>query len=330
MSVNYLHSLPASALFHGQHKLRHPLALYNSSLGAVSGAFGQVLKYHWLEFEHFHRTVEATEDYFVQNAEHLLKAQRELLYALMEHIDDCYSVMKSFVDPSGVSAKAAKQKFNEQYLELAGFDGVAQFKSHIAAYRTEYLAPLVNGLKHRGCRLRLVHFYNTQELRLGYYLEDAHADGIIGPAESLHDGGDTAFSFYRDLLFHFYHVHLISSALTGVLKAFLKDHHNITLEFEKREGYEEWTSLTKDLSKLYRSYFPDEVGSCYGTFFPKELKAVNPSLDTHFEEGELVAMRISYPGENGWLMWPFIMRWGNHWLGDGMTTSYRVPYLRGT
>ena len=92
-----LHSHFQIPLFYRDYKLRHPLGIYNLSLGEVFFEFREVLD----ELEVFesnapHIRQKIAEDW----GDKLLSKQRQLLYAIMEHMDDCRNILKSFFPPN--------------------------------------------------------------------------------------------------------------------------------------------------------------------------------------------------------------------------------------
>ncbi len=85
---NCLRSLPDCALHHSEHKLRHPIGIYSLSLGRVVQAFKVVLD----ENEKIYQTPIDSNCQCNFETVALLKAQQELLDALMAHIDDCFQI----------------------------------------------------------------------------------------------------------------------------------------------------------------------------------------------------------------------------------------------
>src|SRR5690349_13081593 len=110
VGVNYLVNVPETMSFHEQHGLRHPFSIYHVSLRAVTDGFAHVLE----EYNHEIEVYTAETD--VKLFKRLLRAQRHLLYSLREHIDDCYSVFKTLVDPAHVTKKIV---FTDKYLQAA-------------------------------------------------------------------------------------------------------------------------------------------------------------------------------------------------------------------
>lgn len=72
---NYLHNMPEAALHHTKHSLRHPLAIYNKSIGRTINAFIAVLD----EVETLHMTSLKSDGNINFDLAPLLKAQKELL-----------------------------------------------------------------------------------------------------------------------------------------------------------------------------------------------------------------------------------------------------------
>ena len=108
-------------------------------------------------------------------------ATDSLLDALMEHFDDCENVLDCYL---GKESQKLKKK-------------IVKWK----IYR-DHVGKIVNQIKHQQRRVRTILFYGPDWAVPGYFIEGPLPGKIIGPDPSIHPGGDTAFSFRRNLLFH--------------------------------------------------------------------------------------------------------------------------------
>src|SRR6266480_1080236 len=97
---NYLHSLPDIVLHHTDHDLRHPLAIYNVSLSRVTQAFQDTLD----ENDKVYQAPAKKDGEIDIDTRPLLKAQQELLEALLAHIDDGYQIFRA-LHPMSRSSK---------------------------------------------------------------------------------------------------------------------------------------------------------------------------------------------------------------------------------
>src|SRR5262245_18275161 len=100
----------------------------------------------------------------------------------MEHMDDCANILKVFYPPS---TRISTDK--------------TLFGSGLSKGYRIHIGKLVNHLKHNQGRLRSIIFFNNTDVFPGYFVEGVNAQGALGPADHIHEGGNTAFSFARDL-----------------------------------------------------------------------------------------------------------------------------------
>jgi hypothetical protein len=312
-AVNYLGEIPAAYVFLNQHARRHPLAIYNVSLHQLADHVSQLLNQYFETHRHIEEKGDAPGE--GEHYARLLGAQGRLIHSLREHVDDCYLILACLVDPAGVPPKAAKKRFTEQWLEAAGFPTLGSFGQSIVEYRHGYLSPLVNGLKHKQCRLRGVFFHKRLDVRLGYYLEEPDADGVPGPSLAVHKDGNSAFSFARDILFNLYHVYYISEMLIEAVKGALRQYHSFSLKPRTAEPENEgWVNLLRQAAKIRPSVFPDEVDKPFPYFT--------------FIEGEKAEAVLMYPVTMIPLSFPPGMRISGIFIGDGVTQTFKLPYVK--
>ena len=165
-AINYLGQIPSHFHFINQHTRRAPLAIYNVSVEQLAADFEKALDEYesTLNFISSHERNMPTGDDFYRG---LLDAQKSVILSLQAHIDDCYSILASLVDPAIVPHKANKIRFADKWLEAVNFPTLSSFSVAVAECRGNRLAALVNGLKNRQNRLRGIFFHNSNEVRLG-------------------------------------------------------------------------------------------------------------------------------------------------------------------
>lgn len=249
-AVNHLVNIPDAYLHHEKHNLRHPFSIYHGSLRAVTEAFAEVVQKYNHELELY---LERGEVEFYKS---LLHAQRELLYRIREHIDDCYSVFKTLVHPALVTKKV---KFTDKYLTAANFKELDGFNDSISFYKGDYLSPLVNNMKHNHARLQGFYFHGSDEIRLGYFLEEIGKDMVIGPSPRVHKDGNSAFSFSRDISFNLFALYHISEQLVASVRSYLTETYNFDLLPSNQTGYDEIRQVVEGVSAIKQKFFPDEL-----------------------------------------------------------------------
>jgi hypothetical protein len=146
----------------------------------------------------------------------LLQAQENLLRFLQEHLDDCYLILKSLIDPAKAKSKS---KFASQYLDTTDLPWAKSFIHATAEYK--HSLDIANKLKHQQGRLRGIGVESGGLVRLGYFLEEHHGAGVIGPSREIHPNGG-AFSFARDLPLRLFHVYACSEKLVRAIERAMK------------------------------------------------------------------------------------------------------------
>lgn len=288
-----LQSIGAVPTYHERYGMRHPLASYNLSLLQVTKRINTTLD--TLEEIQSRREFEnqSNTDWEVQ----LIEATDRMLYALMEHIDDCNGIIRSFFASSNDS------NFKKIY---------KTFKESVAPYRN-HIGSIVNYLKHNQGRLRAICFSWPSGASLGYFVEGPIAGGGLGPVSTIHPNEDTAFSYNRDIPYHLCSLFAVSAHLATAL-------HTVDsrLIFSKivATNVKRPTELSQALEKaasLPIIFFEDEgdkgvpkitAGNRYFTIdYPaNRAKPYTPPNGSK--------VRVSY-------------------RGDGVTRTYKVPYYNG-
>ena len=314
-ALNYLGNIPDSCYFLNQHARRPPAGIYNVSIEQLVTDFSTLLNQYFSTREFIRNNVEQLpngEDYY----EGLLKAQKDLIHSLQAHVDDCYAILATLIDPASVPSRVTRIRFTDRWLDSIGFPTLNGFKNAISEYRDGYLAHLVNGLKHRQNRLRGIFFHNSREVRLGYYLEEPDSAGIPGPAFNLHDDGNSAFSFAKDILFNLYHVYYISEMLVDALVGALNYYHSLTLTAQRlTPETDKWLDVLISAGKIQPQVFPNELDKPY------------PYFDFTENAGDQ-SLTLMYPVTLIPLKFPQGMRVMGIFKADGVSKTFRIPYLK--
>lgn len=321
-ALNYLGEIPKQYLYLNHYARRHPLGIYNVSLEQLEKDFDKLLAEYFesLKFLRGNVHIDGTliRDNLNEGYSDLLEAQKNLIHSLRSHIDDCYSVLASLVDAANQPNKAANIIFTDRWLKAINFPSLGGFNASISFYKNDYLAPLVNGLKHRQSRLRGLFFYKYGHVRLGYFLEEPDVDGIAGPSPNVHKDRNSAFSFGRDIIFNIYHVYFISEMLVDAVKSALHHYHSYSLNPEKSESRnEKWLNILRKASAIHSSAFPDEIERSFACL-------------TFSGQGKQSSSVLRYPV----LMFPPRFPRGMRIMStihlDGVGLSYKLPYVQMT
>lgn len=252
-AVNFLGEIPEGLLFHDKWPSRHPLGIYQTSLGRLLETFRTVLEQYGAERQHFLAT-KKTGDY-----KRLLDAQRSHVYALREHVDDCSLVLRTLIDPT---KHPARGHVVDPFLRQVPLPGFRKYQSGVGGFRDDYIGPIVNGLKHRNAQLRPIVLYGTlhQWASPGYYVEEPWGDGALGPSWLVHRDGNSGLSFSRDILFNFYSVYEISEELVRCVRVALQAWYGISpQERQRSDAVPGWDDLARAMAKVDYEPFPNEI-----------------------------------------------------------------------
>jgi hypothetical protein len=171
---------------------------------------------------------------------------------------------------------------------------------------------LVNRVKHEHGQIRCVAFSDGSLQSAGYYLEGLDAQGVAMPDPSVHPG-NTAFSFNRDLRYHFIQLFEIGSALKGALTSALRAQKLRAVESTYKSTSEEFTSIAERVSNLPQVVLPDEPAK------------PTPSVLARRDADDVV-LSVTYPSLTK-LVSPATIRFTTFISLDGGPLSYRVPYF---
>lgn len=313
-AVNYLGHIPDDFYFINQHARRSPLGIYNVSIEQLVTNFSDLLDEYFqarVFIRENGKKLPDGEEYYVR----LLRAQKELIYSLQAHIDDCYGILASLVDPAIVTGNLARIRFTDRWLDAIGYPTLDHFKKSISEYRDSYLGHLVNGLKHRQNRLRGVFFCDAIEARLGYYLEEPDTHGIPGPSFNLHEDGNSAFSFAKDILFNLYHVYYVSEILVEAIIGALQHYHSFTLSHQAVSSKDKWLEIFSRAIRIQPEVFPNELDKPY-------------PYCSFTEDNDDQAVVLMYPVTLIPLRFPQGMKIVGLFTADGVSREFRIPYLK--
>ena len=209
-----LHRLPDIAFHHFAYELRHPIGIYRKSISEIDGQFQAV--FSGLD----DIATEFYETGAISRFDALLRDYKRLLFALREHIDNCYLILQSLTPVD--EALLSKKPFSNQYLKAAKYPGFNKFENAICPYKTQHIGAIVNALKHKQRTLRGIGIHSKSDSRFfvpGYYVEGTSASGALAPCRSVHDSEHSAFSFNRDIVLHIWNLFVIDQALSHAIDA---------------------------------------------------------------------------------------------------------------
>lgn len=286
-----LQNLNGVPIFHERYGARHPYASYNVSLSALAKRLLGVLEV-LSKTEHEARFLD------VKNADWevpLLEAADHMLDALMEHMDDCGGIIRSFF--LSTEDKRFKKIFTE-------------YKKSVEPYR-KHIGGIVNYIKHNQGRLRSVSFSWPEGSSLGYFVEGPVSSGGLGPVAQIHPSESTAFSFNRDIPFHICNIFAVGARLANALHSIDKRIVPADIQRVVETRDTDWRKALILANDLSRAYFPDELA--------KGIPLVQVKEDSLFVEYPASKIKVYGP--------PSGSRISICFRGDGVTTTYKVPYL---
>ena len=312
-AFNVLHTqvLPGTVLHHTAYSLRHPQAIYTISLSRITQAFISVLDAR----DGVDTAPVNAEQHLDFDASALLKAQEELLEALLSHIDDCYSVLKALHPPTSLKHPPREA---DKWLYAAKHPTVSAFASNIRPYRSAF-APIVNRVKHEHGRLRSVVFYGARSRIPGYFAEGVDTKEQVGPDPVIHPG-NTAISFNRDLRFHFVWLYLVGAHLQQAVEGALKKQYQLRLSIQRREDQD--AHMQADLTRI-----AERINALPFQFFPDEIQKPSPEIGVQVTDKDTELILV-YPSSSRAFGPTSGMRTQAAWSGDGVTRTWRLPYMK--
>lgn len=298
----YLKSTDESLFFHDAHKLKHPLAIYNIALRKVEDSLSDFVEVY--DAFTLSDLKESKKEMHIK----LMKSYKNFLYSLREYLDDCISIIKTFIKP-----EPGFKEDRNQYLwlqknapKLVGsfFEGIKEYK--------KYLNNIINELKHNNGILNPIGFYDdaSGEFLIGYFVANV-SNGIYEPVEKIHErfsGLRTAFSFARDIRYNVCNIFFIAKQVVDVLRKLNFPEPSVPDRFEAvpKEGV-----LYQWVSSLPRMFFPDE--------YLKEVPSVAIVKDGSLKLESASALSIK---KNSL---PQLICFHS---GDGHTKAFGMPYFQ--
>jgi hypothetical protein len=303
---HYLPRIPDNLLFYKEYGIKHPIALYNISIGKLDSAILSFLEV----YENFNES--PFEEVDKKHAGALLKTYKDVLYALREYLDDSFMVAKTVVRPD-----TKHTDVRNQFLWLKNnIPSESDTLIRCLAEYKQYIDKSVNELKHNNAFLGGFSFYSLQTGKhcLGYYIANVR-DDACGPVEDIHPlfmGQHTGFSFRRDLHYNYYNVYYISELLIDFIKNITNiDSSNLSpLTLEPRE---EKKKIAEMMTLMPPIHFPNE--------YPKSVPSVALLRSRR--------LKLEYPSS-------FTIESNNLERAvmtsstDGHTRTYKMLYMRDT
>lgn len=302
-ALNAIAGIPESWVFHAQHGHRHPRSAYETSLRLVAS--------QWL------KTLDAidrlrNEYLWLGKDEHLSEATAaytQLLHRINEHFDACYSVLRSLCP----ATRTSSSPIDTQFLDKANPPGWKKFREATREYRENHIGLIVNTLKHKQGELCPVYFRSNLEFRPGYFLCDVLPDGALGPSAKLHNGGNTAFSFSRDMLIHLCWLYRIGNLLSDTIKTTLQATYGHThVEQSQITDSPDWCAVLERCAQLKPEFFPDELEKPY----PRILYQAQPQSVT-----------LEFPTTVRGLRFGSELRISTQFSVDSMHRQFKLPYF---
>ena len=289
-----LANVDSARLFCGAHRLRHPPAIYNLSFSKVMSRLADVL--NELDAASAFQAYRDPKQYMWDKR--LLSELDHLLDALMEHFDDCQSILLCFVESSD----------DKTFLKA-----LRTFKEATRPYRS-HIGQIVDALKHEQRHLASIFFHTPNSFDPGYFVEGPDDGGGIGPDPNIHADGQTAFSFARDLRLHVCGLYFVGLALMPALAVFGKLSLTNKANTDDPKINDQKLETLRRVSLLPLRFFPDELAKPIPMVRGQGL----PSSPEFVIEYPATA-RIS--GVSG----RYTVGYGP---GDGFSKTYRIPYMK--
>ena len=284
--------------FHMRSDLRPPLGIYNTSIEAVTKRLSRVVEmnlstWRWVDPQ----AGDSREE------DELLERQDALLDALTEHLEDLSNLLLTFFPTPDAGWR---------------HPAVQAFTRDLDAYRT-HLGKLDNFIKHKQGRMRLLVVSDSGGTTPGYYAEAPYvvADGShgLGPSSIIHEGGDTAFSFNRDLRLHGVMLMLASEALARAIAAIVPGIQPAKPATARPDRADLLMAALVAVAALPPVVFVDELQKPWPS-----LEAVAPTRAT---SGHVV---VELPGRDSPRTLRSPVSLHASMRGDGVTRSFRIPY----
>jgi hypothetical protein len=116
-TYEFLKNLDESICHHREHELRHPAAIYFSSLTEILDAMAAVLD----QVSHLQAANLDSHGRFEFHFANLLKTQKELIGLISYHFEACYSVLKAL---HPLPSEPIREDFTDKWLFKAGHKSI--------------------------------------------------------------------------------------------------------------------------------------------------------------------------------------------------------------
>lgn len=265
---------------------KHPLARYNTSYSTVMMRFEKTID----ELALISKDTSFLSDW----ASQLLECQQHLLYSIMEYLDDCWAILKSFSSSD----------------ELKG-----DYRKRVDTYHS-HISRIVNHIKHEQGRLRAIIFFNDYSVLPGYFVENVVDETTLGPHNSIHRG-NTAFSFARDLRYHLFNFYKVGEELGDTIWKIVGSGVESQLMEIDSPNPQQLFKVTRFISELPLLFYPDEIA--------KPVPSIGFSES---DSGEIIT--LTYPDKTVKVpKLPKPMKVVVEYIGDSVTRTYKLPYSPG-
>jgi hypothetical protein len=288
-----------SPLYNLTYGLRHPLAIYNIACSTVIDNFNKTVNTVLRVIYERPFLVVTSQKGDRSLMKTLLTEQKDLLYSLMEYLDDCDNILGCFF-PS------KEMRNNDVHVRL--------YRKATKEYR-EHIGKVVNYLKHNQGRLLDITFYDNKHALPGYYIVGATDEDTVGPPSIIHPN-NTAFSFARDLRYNLFNFYAVAVHLGDTIGKILGEEYRPD-SFEKKAFDEKALNVAYHISNLPMMFYPDEVSKPIPNVI---VTKGHPSSDR--------VITLIYPDEK--IRANSVrkrMRVIVSHKGDGITRSFQVPYM---
>lgn len=249
-----LNSIDEAICAHNHYSLRHPADIFHFALSDVVRDFLALL-------EVIEPLEQKTQSEMPELSEQSVKLFKELLAGFSRYIDCTYEVIVALSDERD---RPNPGKFLRVWLKEQGYKAGNLYYS-IIKRDVDFFTKLNDQLKHSSNSLKPVTVLINSQPCLGYFLEAADSNGILGPSELFHKGSAgtrTANSFNRDLRLLYHSVYSAADALKRAVEYHLKEVHNSDRTENSERQYDDvfCKNLFDSLSRLPQVFYSSEAG----------------------------------------------------------------------
>ncbi len=207
-AMEAIRRVPDNFWTHTEQRVLHPRTVYSRALNKVTEVWADVFN----ELDAL--SAQLRFDQPATAAKTLEAKYGSLLHALTEHIEACYAVMRCLAKPPD-----ARGLWHHKVAKKQNLPGLKAFEEQvITGYRAVRLGEVVNLLKHDEARLRVLAMRSGLAFTLAYFVDGPQPSGAIGPSLRVHPDGNSAFSFNRDMLLHWWWLYRSSQLLAKVVE----------------------------------------------------------------------------------------------------------------